>query len=96
MTRAMAEPKTLHASTVERRPAIMIRVSSQPHVTLAGDIAGEYVVTDTRPDGTLTLAPASPLDTMLARSGARRLSTEEQTAFEREYGDELLPPDGEG
>ena len=29
----------------------------QPHVTLSGDISGDYVVEDQRPDGHLLLAP---------------------------------------
>jgi hypothetical protein len=75
----------------------MLTVSRQAHVTLSGDIAGEYVVEDQRPDGRLVLAPDPDLsvDAILARHGARAATAEEFAAFEAEYGP-FLPPDGEG
>jgi hypothetical protein len=62
------------------------------HVKLSGDRAGEYVVTEERPDGSLTLVP----DTSFAAI-RKRLGTEPATLaeFEAEYGP-VQPPDGEG
>ncbi len=84
----------------------MSAVATRPHVTLSGDIVGEYLVEDTRPDGRLVLVPdpdpdpddAHPSVTwaaMLKRSGGRDATPEEFAAFEAEYGP-FLPPDGEG
>lgn len=75
----------------------MLIVSRQAHVTLSGDIAGDYVVEDQRPDGRLVLIPDPDLsvDAILARHGARPATAEEFAAFEQEYGP-FLPPDGEG
>jgi hypothetical protein len=61
------------------------------HVTLTGDLSGDYVVEDRRPDGRVLLRPNLSVDAMLARHGERELSTEE---FERHFGQ--LPTDGEG
>jgi hypothetical protein len=73
----------------------MQTVSRQAHVTLSGDIAGEYVVVDQRPDGELTLAPDKSWKATLAHDGEREANPEEFAAFESEYGP-FLPPDGEG
>jgi hypothetical protein len=74
-------------------------VAAQPHVTLSGDIVGEYVVEDRRPDGRLLLVPDTyPTVTwaeMLERSGGRDATPEEFAAFKAEHG-AFLPPDGEG
>jgi hypothetical protein len=69
----------------------MQTVSRQAHVTLSGDIAGEYVVEDRRPDGRLVLVPDTSVDAILARHGAKPLAAEE---FERHFGH--LPTDDEG
>lgn len=62
------------------------------HVRLSGDRAGEYVVTEERPDGSLTLVPDTSFDAI-----RKRLGTEPGTLadFEAEYGP-VQPPDGEG
>lgn len=62
------------------------------HVRLSGDRAGEYVVTEERPDGSLTLAPDTSFEAI-----RKRLGTEPGTLadFEAEYGP-VQPPDGEG
>jgi hypothetical protein len=67
----------------------MSTVAAQPHVTLSGDIEGEYVVEDRRPDGRLSLAPAYPASK--PKYGGRRATPEE---FELHFGD--LPTDDEG
>lgn len=74
----------------------MQTVSRQAHVTLSGDIAGEYVVEDRRPDGRLLLAPDTSWEAILRRGGGRELSDEEYQAFLAEHGPHMLPPDGEG
>ncbi len=73
----------------------MLTVSRQAHVTLSGDIVGEYVVEDQRPDGRLVLAPDTSWKAILARHNAREATAEEFAAFEAEYGP-FLPYDGEG
>jgi hypothetical protein len=69
----------------------MSAVAEKAHVTLSGDIAGEYLVEDRRPDGRLVLVPDTSANAVLARHGAKSLSTED---FERHFGD--LPIDNEG
>jgi hypothetical protein len=67
-------------------------VSVEPtHVTLSGDLSGDYVVEDHRPDGRVLLRPDLSVKAMLARHGERRLTPEE---FEQHFGQ--LPTDGEG
>jgi hypothetical protein len=66
-------------------------VAEQAHVTLSGDIAGEYLVEDRRPDGRLVLVPDTSADAIFARHGAKPLSRED---FKRHFGD--LPTDDEG
>jgi len=63
---------------------------SDPHVTLSGDIVGEYVVKDRRPDGELRLVP-DEYPATVPKYGGRRATPEE---FEQHFGD--LPTDGEG
>lgn len=69
-------------------------MASEPHVTLSGDIVGEYIVKDRRPNGELTLVP-DIYPTVTPKYGGRPATAEEFAAFEAEYGP-LLPPDGEG
>jgi len=61
------------------------------HVTLTGDLSGDYVVEDRRPDGRVLLRPDLSVKAMLARHGERKLTPEE---FEQHFGQ--LPTDGEG
>jgi hypothetical protein len=63
----------------------------QAHVTLSGDLSGDYVVEDHRPDGRVVLRPDLSVEAMLARYGERRLTDDE---FEQHFGQ--LPTDGEG
>jgi hypothetical protein len=62
------------------------------HVRLSGDRAGEYVVTEERPDGSLTLVPDTSFDAI-----RKRLGTEPGTLadFEAEYGP-VRPPTARG
>lgn len=63
----------------------------QAHVTLTGDMSGDYVVEDQRPDGRLVLRPDLSVKAILARHGERELAPDE---FDRLFG--RLPTDGEG
>jgi hypothetical protein len=74
----------------------MSPVAAQPHVTLSGDIEGEYVVTDQRPGGELTLAPDTSASAIRKRGGSRRLTAAEWQGFLAEHGPHMQPPDGEG
>jgi hypothetical protein len=70
----------------------MQTVSRQVHVTLSGDIVGEYVVTARQPGGELTLVPDTGMTAIRKRNGLEPATLAE---FEAEYGP-VLPPDGEG
>jgi hypothetical protein len=72
---------------------IMSPVAEQAHVTLSGDIAGEYIVEDRRPDGRLVLVP-DEYPATVPKYGGRRATPEEFEAFVAEHN--ILPPDGEG
>ena len=71
-------------------------MSEQAHVTLSGDVNGDYLVEESRPDGRLVLVPDWPskgtsADAIGERSGTKPMAPEE---FERHFGH--LPTDGEG
>lgn len=72
----------VHATLADVEPA---------RVTLSGDLSGDYVIEDRRPDGRVVLRPDLSVQAMLARHGERKLTPEE---FERHFGQ--LPTDGEG
>ena len=61
------------------------------HVTLSGDINGEYVVKDESPDGELTLVPDTSIAAVRQRLGTEPMTAEE---FEQHFGN--LPTDDEG
>ena len=67
-------------------------VSRQAHVTLSGDIVGEYVLVEQGEDGELTLAPDTSIAAIRKRHGLEPATLAE---FEAEHGP-VLPPDGEG
>jgi hypothetical protein len=80
---------------IGRRAGIMRLMAAEEqlvHVTLSGDISGEYVVEDTGPDGRLTLVPDTSAGAILDRLGHTQATLAE---FEAEYG-AVLPADGEG
>jgi hypothetical protein len=74
----------------------MQTVSRQAHVTLSGDIAGEYVVVERGSDGELTLAPDTSIAAIRKRTETRAMTPRESEDFWREYGPLMLPPDDEG
>jgi hypothetical protein len=74
----------------------MNAVATQPHVTLSGDIIGEYVIEEERPDGRLVLAPDTSWRAIRERMGASEPTPNESADFWREHGPHMGPPDGEG
>jgi hypothetical protein len=67
-------------------------VQRASHVTLNGDMSGDYVVVEKREDGSLVLQPDTSMEAIRRRHNATPATLEE---FEAEYGP-LQPPDGEG
>ena len=61
------------------------------HVTLAGDLSGEYLVEEVLDDGRLVIRPDTSAEAIHRRLGVEHVSREE---FERELGH--LPQDDEG
>jgi len=70
-------------------------MASEPHVTLSGDIVGEYVVKKKGPSGELTLVPDAYPAIIPAFSG-RRMTPAEFDRFMAEHGPHMQPADGEG
>ncbi len=60
-------------------------------VTLSGDLSGDYVVEERRPDGRVVLRPDLSVKAMLSRHREHELAPED---FEQHFG--RLPTDGEG
>lgn len=67
-------------------------VQRTTHVTLNGDMSGDYVIVEKREDGSLVLQPDTSMEAIRRRHNATPATLEE---FEAEYGP-LQPPDGEG
>jgi hypothetical protein len=74
----------------------MNAVAAQPHVTLSGDLDGEYLVEEKRPDGRLVLVRDTSIAAIRMRQGTRAMTPEESADFWREHGPHMQPPDGEG
>jgi hypothetical protein len=62
------------------------------HVEFSDDRVGEYLVSEERPDGSLTLVPDTSFEAARKRLGTRPGTLAD---FEAEYGP-VNPPDGEG
>ncbi len=60
-------------------------------VTLSGDLSGDYVIEEHRPDGRVVLRPDLSVKAMLSHHGERELTPAE---FDQRFGH--LPTDGEG
>jgi len=75
---------------------VVMEQQTQAHVRLSGDRAGDYVVAEERPDGSITLVPDTSWKAIKERSGARDATKEEWESFLAEHGSHMLPPDGEG
>jgi hypothetical protein len=67
-------------------------VQRASHVTLNGDMSGDYVIVEKRHDGSLVLQPDTSIEAIRRRHNATPATLEE---FEAEYGP-VQPPDGEG
>jgi hypothetical protein len=74
----------------------MNAVAAHPHVTLSGDLAGEYIIEEQRPDGRLVLVRDTSIAAIRKRQGTRAMTPEESADFWREHGPHMQPPDGEG
>ncbi len=61
------------------------------HITLAGDLIGEYLVEEILDDGRLVIRPDTSAPAMRRRLGLEQISPEE---FEQQFGH--LPTDAEG
>jgi hypothetical protein len=74
----------------------LVKEHTMTYVTLTGDdqLAGKYIVTDTREDGSMVIRPESESDADLRAIGARPATPEEVDAIAEQLG--VLPPDGEG
>lgn len=68
-----------------------------PHVTIAGDRVGSYVIREERPDGILILQPEADTAFLaeLRQRGSRLATSAEFKAWADEHGP-LQPADGEG
>ena len=66
-------------------------MASEPHVTLSGDITGDYIVDEKGPGGELRLVPDTSISAIRQRLGTEPMTVEE---FDRHFGD--LPSDDEG
>jgi hypothetical protein len=62
------------------------------HVTLAGDISGDYLVDERLQDGRLVLRPGSGVEAIIERTGGGRHLTAEE--FDEHFGQ--LPADDGG
>ena len=67
-------------------------VQRASHVTVAGDVSGEYIIVEKRDDGSLLLKPDTSMEAIRRRHNATPATLAE---FEAEYGP-IQPPDGEG
>jgi hypothetical protein len=66
-------------------------MASEPHVTVSGDIVGEYIVDEREPGGGLRLVPDTSIAAIRGRLGTEPMTPAE---FDRHFGD--LPTDDEG
>ena len=71
-----------------------VQRSPAGHVTLTGDLVGEYRIIERRPDGTLVLEPETAAQASLRRLGATPATKAEFDAFVAE--NDALPPGREG
>lgn len=60
-------------------------------VTLSGDLSGDYLIEELRPDGRVVLRPDLSVTAILSRHNERALTPDE---FERHFAES--PTDGEG
>jgi hypothetical protein len=75
----------------------MTVVKQKPaHVTLSGDISGDYIVRQRRRGGQLVIEPDVTAEEIRNEFGARQVTPEELAQFKREHEQELLPHDEEG
>lgn len=71
-------------------------MGSHAHGKLSGDRAGEYLVSEERPDGSLALVSDTSWKAMQERADTRDATDGEWQDFMSEHGSHMLPPDGDG
>jgi hypothetical protein len=71
---------------------VLLSTQRATHVTLSGDLSGEYVVVEPRDDGSVVVKPDTSMAAIRRRLDATPATLEE---FVAEYGP-IQPPDGEG
>jgi hypothetical protein len=70
-------------------------MSEIAHITVSGDLQGDFVVTEERPGGKFVIERERSWKAVQARAGGREATDAEFAAFEAEHGP-FGPPDGEG
>jgi hypothetical protein len=73
------------------RHATLWTAMEPARVTLSGDLSGDYLVEELRPDGRVVLRPNLSVTAILSRHNERELSPDE---FEQRFAES--PTDGEG
>ena len=71
---------------------VLMSAQRATHVTLSGDLSGDYIVVEQRDDGSFVVKPDTSIAAIHRRHGLTPATLEE---FEAEYGP-IQPPDGEG
>ena len=71
---------------------VPMAVERAPHVTVKGDISGDYIIVEKREDGSIVLKPDTSMEAIRRRHNATPATLED---FEAEFG-AVQPPDGEG
>jgi hypothetical protein len=64
------------------------------HLTVIGELAGEYVLDEELPDGRLVIRPDTSAVAIRRRMGGEPITGEEFDRLVAEHG--ILPPDDEG
>jgi hypothetical protein len=72
-----------------------LTMSDIAHITVSGDLQGDFVVTEEQPGGKFVIERDTSWKAVQARAGAREATDAEFAAFEAEHGP-FGPPDGEG
>ncbi len=73
-----------------------LTMSEIAHITVSGDLEGDFVVTEEQPGGKFVIERDISWKAVQARAGARELTEQEWKDFIAEHGPHMLPPDGEG
>jgi hypothetical protein len=89
---SLASSRPGSATDIEGDATIDVMKEAPMKVTLTEPgLAGDYIVVEHNPDGSLVLAPDTSIEAIRRRTGTRPMTPEE---FEERFGH--LPSDGEG